>query len=337
MALLFASPAGATTTSTFSYRLDGAAAKAINPPTRANVQAVLDMATPTRKLSIQQGSGNLDVDSTLWIHGNTYWSGEGKGISTITRTRFNVADPRYHGDVMNSARWAMHTPNLGLKGNVPTDSLANITITGITIDGNYTAWPSADPNSCNNFGIQLWFSENVAIRDIEIKNTLQTAIEFDACRKVQISDFYIHDVGKQRNVGTRNGVNLNNNSTNLVASSRWGRDMRVSGGRIDNHRDTMLDCANVSDVMISDIRSYCDFDSVGNLPGQAGNDVIVGLMGIADRTYVTISLSNVTSAVASGGSGNLDRERRSHDLDSRRRPIALKALRPPPCAPSRCP
>jgi hypothetical protein len=295
MALLFASPAGATTTSTFFYQLDGAAAKAINPPTRANVQAVLDLATPARKLSIQQGPGNLDVDSTLWIHGNTSWSGQGKGISTITRTRFNVADPPYHGDVMNSARWAMHTPNLGLTGNVPTDSLANITITSITIDGNCSAWPSADPNHCNNFGIQIWFSENVTIRGIEIKNTLQTAIEFDACRGVHLTDFYIHDVGKQLNIGTRNGVNLNNNSNNLVASSRWARDMTVSGGRIDNHRDTMLDCANVSDVTISDIRSHCDYDSVGNQPGQAGNDVFEFEGSIAGYTMRNFDITNITA------------------------------------------
>ena len=293
MALLFASPAGATTTSTFFYRLDGAPAKAIDPPTRANVQAVLDMATPARKLSIQQGPGNLDVDSTLWIHGNTSWSGQGKGTSTITRIRFNVADPPYHGDVMNSARWGIHTPNLGLTGNVPTDSLANITITGITIDGNCTAWSSADPNRCNNFGIQLWFSENVTIRDIEIKNTLQTAIEFDACRGVHFSDFYIHDVGKQNNLGTRNGLNFNNNSGNLVASQRWARDLHASGGRIDNHRDTMIDCANVSDVTISDIRSHCDFDSVGNLPGQAGNDVFEFEGSIPGYTMRNFEIDNI--------------------------------------------
>jgi hypothetical protein len=37
----------------------------------------------------------------------------------------------------------------------------------------------------------------------------------------------------------------------------------------------------------------------------SGNDVVVDLTGIADRTYVTISLFNVTSAAASGGSGSM--------------------------------
>src|SRR5262245_10029609 len=151
--LLVASPALAANTATFRWWWEGDTHRVkISPVNRAAVQAVLDKAAPGRNLYIEQGPGNLDADSTLWIHGNTHWKGSGMGVSTITRTRFNPADPAYHGDIINSSRWGMHTPNLGIAGNMPTDSLQSITIESVTLDGRSQSWASADPNGCNNFG-----------------------------------------------------------------------------------------------------------------------------------------------------------------------------------------
>ncbi|HEX5031389.1 MAG TPA: right-handed parallel beta-helix repeat-containing protein [Candidatus Eisenbacteria bacterium] len=300
-ALLVAAPAMAANTATFRWRMDGdTEPKTIAPVNRANVQAVLDQARRGRDLYIDQGPGNLDADSTLWIHGNTHWTGAGQGLSTVTRTRFNPADPAYHGDIVNSARWGMHAPNLGLTGDAPTDSLESITIQGITLDGNGRSWADADPNGCNNFGIQIWFAEGVSIRDVEVKNTLQTGIELDACRRSRIADSWIHDVGLQTNLGTRNGINLNNNSGNLAASLRWARDLSVTNTRIDNHRDTMIDCANVSDVTIDGIRSHCDFDSVSNRPGQALKDVFEFEGSIRGYTMRKFTISNIAAQGQTG-------------------------------------
>ena len=299
--LLVTAPALAANTATFRWRMDGdTEPKTISPANRASVQAVLDKARPGRNLCIEQGPGNLDADSTLWIHGSTRWSGAGRGTSTVTRTRFNPADPAYHGDIVNSARWGMHTPNLGLTGGAPTDSLESITIQGVTLDGNGRSWADADPNGCNNFGIQIWFAEGVTIRDVEVKNTLQTGIELDACRKSRITDSWIHDVGMQTNLGTRNGINLNNNSNSLTASIRWARDLSVTNTRIDNHRDTMIDCANVSDVTIDEIQSHCEFDSVSNRPGQALKDVFEFEGSIRGYTMRNFTISNI---VAEGQTG----------------------------------
>jgi hypothetical protein len=204
------------TTSTLYYQLDGGSTKPISPATRANVQVVLDMATPTRKLFIQQSVGNLDADSTLWIHGNTFWFGQGKGLSTITRTRFNAgrsALPR-RPHQLRAMGDAHAEPRA--HGNVPTDSLANITIEGVTLDGSYTSWPSVDPNSCNNFGMQFWFTDNLTIRDVEVKNTLQTGIELDACRNSKVLDSWIHDVASS--------------STSAPGTGSTSTTTRTSGG-----------------------------------------------------------------------------------------------------------
>ena len=318
--LLVAAPALAANTATFRWRMEGDTKPTpISPVNRASVQAVLDKARRGGNLYIDQGPGNLDADSTLWIHGNTRWTGAGKGLSTVTRTRFDPADPAYHGDIINSARWGMHAPNLGLTGDVPTDSLESITIQGVTLDGGCRSWAAADPNGCNNFGIQIWFAEDVTIRDVEVKNTLQTGIELDACRKSRIVDSWIHDVGLQANVGTRNGINLNNNSNNLAASTGWARDLSVTNTRIDNHRDTMIDCANVSDVTIDGIRSHCDFDSVSNRPGQALKDVFEFEGSIRGYTMRNFTISNIAAEgqtgvffVKSGSAPPLDGLRMSH-------------------------
>lgn len=44
--------------------------------------------------------------------------------------------------------------------------------------------------------------------------------------------------------------------------------------------------------------------SVGTL-AFSGNDVIVPLTGVTDQQYVTVSLTNVSSAASSGGSGSI--------------------------------
>jgi hypothetical protein len=299
--LLLAAPARAANTATFLWRWEGDThPRKISPVNRANVQVVLDQAVPGRNLYIEQGPGNLDADSTLWIHGNTHWKGSGMGVSTVTRTRFDPSDPPYHGDIVNSSRWGMHTPNLWVARNMPTDSLQSIAIESLTLDGRGQSWAGMDPNGCNQFGIQIWFAEDVTIRDVEVKNTLQTGIELDACRKSRIQHAWIHDVGLQTNLGTRNGINLNNNSNNRVASIRWGRDLSITNTRIDNHRDTMIDCANVSDVTIDGILSHCDYDPVSNRPGQARKDVFEFEGSIAGYTMRNFTIANIKARGQTG-------------------------------------
>ena len=44
---------------------------------------------------------------------------------------------------------------------------------------------------------------------------------------------------------------------------------------------------------------------VGAPPTFSGNDVIVDLIGVSDIQYVTLSLTNVTSAAGGGGAGSV--------------------------------
>jgi hypothetical protein len=241
---------------------------------RASVQAVLDLASPAKRLHAQFGRGNLDLDSALWVHGNTWITGQGQGVTTFTRSRFNAADPPNQGHVIVSAGYGFHQDNSATRGGIPTDSLSDIHLSGFTVDGGAYRWPGANPNRAGNMGVQLWFVSNATIQNVEVTNTLQTAIELNACRDSWIATCYIHDVGLERMLGTRNGINLNNKSTSLTTTVNWGKRLSIRNTRIKNHIDAGIDCANVSDVDISGIEMSCNHDSLyGNMPFEFEGNV----------------------------------------------------------------
>ncbi len=236
------------------------------PGTRAGIQAACDSARTNKRVEIQLGPGTYDLDSTLWVHGNTRIRGAGRGVTILKRSRFSASDPTNTGHVVISAKFGQHSANSTVTGGLPADSLENITIEGLTIDGNYGEWPTADPNTPGNFGIQFWFVDGAVIRDVEVKNTLQTGIELDACRNSLIDGCYTRNTGQQINLGTRNGININNNSGSLNASVNWARRIKVLNSFILNHKDAALDCANVSEVTIENLHTWSDHDTTyGNM------------------------------------------------------------------------
>jgi hypothetical protein len=237
-ALAACGQARAANTIAVSYRFEGQSEwNVARPMNRAGLQAILDRVKPPKHLYVQLGQGNLDLDSTLWVHGYTSIAGKGQDVTTLTRTRFDAADPVNHGHVVASAPYFRHQDNSATRAGTPLDSLADIRLSGLTINGNARAWPAVNPNKPGNFGIQLWFVDNAAIEDVEVMNTLQTGIELDACRDSRIVACNVHDVGLERMLGTRNGINLNNNSPSLATTVRWARRLSIKSTRIDNQID----------------------------------------------------------------------------------------------------
>jgi hypothetical protein len=298
--------AEAANTASVSYRFEGGRLQSVRTVTRATVQAVLDRASPRKHLYLQFGRGNLDLDSTLWVHGNTTIAGPGQGATTLTRSRFNAADPTNHGHVVASAPYGRHQDNSATRGGIPTDSLAGIHLSGFTVDGGARRWPAVNPNKAGNFGIQLWFVEGATIQNVEVRNTLQTGIELDACRDSRIADCYVHDVGLERMLGTRNGINLNNNSPALATTVRWARRLSIKKTRIVNHIDAGINCSNVSDVDISGIEMSCNHDSLyGNMAFEFEGSV-------AGYTMRNFTISDVK---ATGHTGRLFQKGGSIPLD----------------------
>lgn len=259
--------------------------------TQVGIQAALDYVGANSGVVIL-GAKTFTTTSALWIHSNTHLIGQGIGISVIKRSTSPVGLPNDNGNIICTSKiGANGTPNTALSGGFPSDSLANISISDLTLDGNYTAFPSVNPNGPNNFGIRLFYVDHVLVNNVEVKNTLQTGLDFFGCRNGTISNIWTKKTGQQINLGTRNGINFNmDGNVSLTASTIWGKDFTVNNIHLENHKDTGFFIGNVSNVKISNVFDFCNHDSIyGNTTFE------VGCSGADISGYVIkgIDISNV--------------------------------------------
>ena len=255
----------ATTMKVARYRLASDSTWiSLAPITRAAVQGVLDRATSSRHLELRLGPGNIDADSSIWIHGNTSIRGAGRGRTTISRSHFDPRGPAGSGDILVSAPYGRHAVNGGLVRGLPADSLESIEISGLTVDGHCGRWASVNPNGSRNFGINLFYVESPKLENIEVRNTLQTGIQYYGCRNGVMAHIWTRDTGKEVMVGTRNGINLNDNADARLPK-RWGEGFTLSDIHIRNQKDTAFGFCNVSNVNGRDVWIECSQDtSFGN-------------------------------------------------------------------------
>lgn len=299
--LLPASAAATQNPSLWWWKDGDRVSSTVTPPvTRAKLQTILDQANDTTHLYVQLGPGELWADSTIWVHGNTSLYGMGPGITRFRRSYWNPSGPVNSGHLLTTAKYRTHSPNNNLTGGLAVDSLANVELVGFTLDGrceDHKAIYGVDvnPNTPGNFGIQLWHAERVAIRYVEVMNTLQTGIELDACRDATLDHVRTRTTGQQTQLGTRNGININNNDGSLAATVNWGRRIHLSNIEIRNARGAQIDYANVSEITATNITMHCDNDPVGNQgpPTQDGNFAFEIEGSVAGYTMRGFTISNV--------------------------------------------
>lgn len=258
--------------------------------TQAGIQAALDYVGSNGGVVIL-GAGTFNTTSVLWIHSNTHLMGQGIGITTIKRTTSPVGLPNDTGNIIATSKYGATVANIALSGGFPADSLANISISDLTIDGNYTAFPSANPNGPDNFGIRLFYVDHALISNVEVKNTLMTGIDLFGCRNGSLSNIWTKNTGMQLNLGSRNGINFNmNGNVSLTASTIWGKDFTIDNIHLENHKDTGFFIGNVSNLKISNVFDFCNHDSIyGNTTFEVGSS------GVDISGYVIkgINISNV--------------------------------------------
>lgn len=235
------------------------------PGCGSGIQSALDWVHSKGGGKVVLGPGVFPDSQAIGISSNVWLQGSGVGLTTIKRVIWNPSLTTDYGHGIISIRNSGYIPNKAISGGLPADSLINITVTDLTVDGNFRSWPTENPNTQGAFGIQFWFTDKARIENVEVKNTGQTGIELDACRNSIIKSVYTLDTGLEQMLGTRNGININNNSV-LNTTYNWGKRIIVTDCIIINQIDAAIDCANVSDVEISKIQMYCDHDSLyGNM------------------------------------------------------------------------
>lgn len=263
---------------------------------RARLQSYLDRATATKPITIWLSTGTVGCDSTVWIHGNTSIIGAGMGLTAIKRTRFSESDPAFAGDVVLTAKYGTHSINNTFTGGVPSDSLENITLAQLTVDGNSQAWPTLNPNSPRNFGIHLFYTDGISLSHVEVKNTLQTGIEFCGCRDTDISNCRTKLTGQETMLGTRNGINYNDNSGSLSILTNWNRRHNLNNVVIENQNDTGIDLLGASQVNINNLTITCTHN--GTLAGNTAIELEGNVSG-----YVSEKV-NITNVTATGLTGS---------------------------------
>jgi hypothetical protein len=260
------------------------------PGTQTGIQQALDYVAAGNGGIVTLGPGTYTTTQALYIHSNTHLQGQGIGTTIIKRSSWNTSLTVFNtGNLIQSTAYGKNgIPNSNFISELPADSLTNITISSLTLDGNYSAFPTVDPNSLGNYGIRIYYTDKVNIKSVEVKNTLQTGIEVNGCRNVVMDDIWTDDTGKQINLGTRNAINFNDNTNTMTAKiARWGEGATITNFHLTNFKDTGIDCSNVSDVNISNGYMYCDHDTI------QGNDAFEWEGHIVGYTMRGFNISNV--------------------------------------------
>ena len=246
--------------------------------TTAGLQAAIDyLAGGKGKVFI--GPGTLDVTTAIYPHSNCHIQGAGIGATVIQRASgsLTAADASYTGNLF------LPTP-YGTNGSPATSAataVSNITISDITLDGNYTAFGGINPATPRHMALYAVWCNGVWIKNVECKNFLQTAIQFDTCRKCFVSDSFIYYCGQYTSASSRNGINFINNQTGLADD--FGRYLNVSNVYIDQILDEGFSISNTEWVVIEN----CIVNNV---------DIVIELEG---GTYTTTAghykFNNITA------------------------------------------
>lgn len=166
----------------------------------------------------ERGGGKVEIDyagivqlmDCLWTHSNVHLAGRGKGITVLMRQTGSIVAV-VDGGTPNYASVINVSP-LGSNGSLPTSvtSQANITISDLTVDGNYTAFSSLTDVNLGMFGIANRYTDGFSVYNVGVRNTLQDGIQVVESRDVHLDSLTIDTVGQWSVLSTRNGISLYN-------------------------------------------------------------------------------------------------------------------------------
>jgi len=213
---------------------------------------------------------------------NTTYVGDGIGATTI-KLRVNTGHA--------FSNW---------KSGSPTNSLTNITIKNMTLDGNYNAL--TDPLNDNlSIGIYILYSENIRVQNVHMKNYWFGGVNVFGCRQFWIQDNIVTNCGdKNTYLGYYDGIQFDGGG--FVAAYAQGRNGVIErnyvkdcgGGLRSNGAATVATTSKnyvVSDNTILDckVTGIWFFDSWGEIVISNNKINNVGSYGILISCTNTVS------------------------------------------------
>ena len=298
----------AADTSAIWYWRDGDIVSSRKPTNRANLQAIFDLAGPTRKLNVLQGPGDVAGDSCLWIHGNTAWYGAGMSITEIKRTRMSDSDPVNSGPVVAVAPYGLHSAADSL------NIMKGIEIKGMTLNGNASAFQAITNSAPNQNVLYAPYVDGFRMESVRIKQSMRAGVFFQEARNVALYGCEWDSIGNWTVSATQNAIDFYN-SNNRASSEGHGNGLIVDGFRITNVMHLVpaeaISLTNVSNVVITNgfvdgTDRVVEIQGGGNTPVDS-NIVISNIVAknlrqeamsigssVAGRRVVNVSLTNST-------------------------------------------
>jgi len=223
------------------------------PATRAGLQGAIDNLAAGRGRVLVVGE--IEIDEPISLHSNCHLAGLGFGMSVIKRAdnSFTGTSPAQFANMLISSEY-------GSNGTLSTSSTPqeNISVTGLTIDGNYannTVTFTSPGLVTGHYGIKFQYVMGVHLHDLVIKNLLQTGVDLVSCGNARCSDLHIASCGKYAAAASRNSFNFNNGTSTALADG-YARDLVLTNLVSEDAKDTNITLKNVMDVSISN----CTFD-----------------------------------------------------------------------------
>lgn len=232
---------------------DGDFVATIFPGTTAGLQAAIDfLAGGKGKVSV--GPGTLAVDSVISLHSGCHLQGSGSGVTVIQRAAgsFTGTSPAYFANgFITTAFGENGTPNETL-----AKAQSNITISDLTLDGNYAAFSgvtfTAPGLITGHYGMKLFWVDKLRITNVEVKNFLQTGVETMSCRDVFIESLKVEKCGQYTAAASRNSLNFNNGYATAAAND-YNKSYVANNLILVDSQDTHITLANVSNVAITNV------------------------------------------------------------------------------------
>lgn len=263
---------------------EGDSAAAEFPSTTAGLQAAIDYLEGG-KGKVFVGPGTLSVTTAIYPHSNCHIQGSGIGATVIQRATgsLTAGDAQYTGNAIFPTPYGTN----GTPATSAATAVSNITLSDLTLDGNYTAFPGINPATPRHMGLYAVWCDGVYLKNVDVRNFLQTAIQFDTCRRCFVSDSFIYKSGQYVSASSRNGINFINNQNGYADD--FGRYLLVENVLIESILDEAFSISNTEYVTVSNC--ICkDVDIVIELEGTAANGVTAG-----HYTFSNITAKNNTA------------------------------------------
>lgn len=206
---------------------DGDYQATIFPGTTAGLQASIDYLAGG-KGKVFLGPGTLETDQPIWVHSYCHLQGSGRGLTVIKRATGTIAN----GDPDPSAA-VIASSAFGSNGTLSSSSetLAAVTISDLTLDGNQSAFAALTDNTLAAHAIYLNYVDGVRIYGVSVQNTLGDAFRVRYCRNVSLVDVEGDTIGQWSQVASKNGVSFTGDYNSV---GNWGYNYKLNGARFTN-------------------------------------------------------------------------------------------------------